>query len=136
MSIQKIKPLKIKVGDIYGRLTFLRHVGRDKMGELWECRCVCGNIKIYHEYHITRTSQHVRSCGCLNSELASTRMKRHNSKNGLVFHGEANMTKEYRAWKAMTYVVLLNQSMDSQRAYACHLVSHMCRIQSFSWRTL
>lgn len=59
----------------FGRLLVLKDSGRNKWGAvMWECICDCGN------YHTTNTnmlkSGKAKSCGCLNRERASERMKK------------------------------------------------------------
>lgn len=55
---------KVQVGQVYGRLTIKKCLGRDKNKKLiWEAECSCGNV-------ITTTSDLIlsgstRSCGCL-----------------------------------------------------------------------
>ena len=58
---------KVEVGQVYGRLTIRKFLGRNHNKKLmWEAECSCGNV-------ITVTSDlvrngHTRSCGCLKRE--------------------------------------------------------------------
>ena len=58
------------VGQVYGRLTVIKEVGRNKQSRvLWLCRCECGK-----ERTIAGTTLRqgiTRSCGCLNRELST-----------------------------------------------------------------
>lgn len=93
-------------GTRYGRLVVVEFDKTDNRGiAFWKCRCDCGNV-------ISITSASVRyglskSCGCLAKELTSVRSRR---------HGEARLTKEYRAWaglKARCYT-------PSDQRYNCY----------------
>ena len=63
---------KVEVGQIYGRLTIRKCLGRNHNKKLiWEAECSCGNI-------VTVTSDlirngHTRSCGCLKKEQTKER---------------------------------------------------------------
>lgn len=63
---------KVQVGQVYGRLTIKKCLGRNKHKKLiWEAECSCGNV-------ITVTSDLIlsgdtRSCGCLQKELNTKR---------------------------------------------------------------
>jgi hypothetical protein len=70
--------LKLRVdliGKRFGRLSVVSAEGCNKRGAmLWKCKCDCGN-----ESHVTTTMLNrgkTKSCGCLNRELASERMKK------------------------------------------------------------
>lgn len=64
---------KYQSGQIYNRLTLLQ---RD-VGSKWLCRCSCGTEKIIDVFSLK--ANRIKSCGCLNKELASTLMvKQHN----------------------------------------------------------
>ncbi|SRR5712692_7924723 len=63
-------------GQIFGRLTVLRCVGRDKhRNALWLCRCECGK-----EVEVVRASlvrELTQSCGCLRQEVTSAQFSKH-----------------------------------------------------------
>ena len=66
------KQTRVKVGQVYGRLTIKRLIGRDHNKKLvWEAECSCGNI-IRVTSEAVRSGQ-TRSCGCLRSELNTKR---------------------------------------------------------------
>jgi hypothetical protein len=69
----------------YGKLIVIREFGKK-----WECLCDCGKTTFVSSRHLRRTSEPTRSCGCEGSR----------NKIGLnsLTHGEANKSKEYRAW--------------------------------------
>lgn len=79
--------IKIKKGDIYGRLTLLELVEvENRTGRYWKCQCNCGKISI------TSTSALIggsKSCGCLVSETSILLRTTH----GL------SKTLEYKLWK-------------------------------------
>ena len=42
-------------GKIFNRLTVIKHYGQDdKKHNLWECQCICGNIKITRGYKMRK----------------------------------------------------------------------------------
>lgn len=61
---------------------------------MWKVRCDCGNEKVVNGY--TLRSGQSKSCGCLNSELASLRQKQNPTYKQT--HGMSN-TKFYRHWQ-------------------------------------
>lgn len=66
------RPYKDLTGQIFGRLTVIKDVGRAKSGDvLWECECSCIERK-----HMVATSSnlqrlHTQSCGCYAKEQNS-----------------------------------------------------------------
>jgi hypothetical protein len=57
---------------VFGRLTALRCVGRNKQGKaVWLCRCSCGNEVEVKSNHLV--SGHTHSCGCIQQEKAAAR---------------------------------------------------------------
>jgi hypothetical protein len=84
-------------GETYGRLTVRKYAGKDKNGRLtWECVCTCGTVVV--KYTMLLRTGKVRSCGCLQSEVAAahcTSMTRHG-------HYKNNRpTPEWSAWLSM-----------------------------------
>lgn len=77
-------PLMDLTGQRFGRLEVLEMVrGRPKkagfMGPaLWKCKCDCGKQAIVHTSQL-RTG-HTQSCGCLHSEIMSSRKGKPRSK--------------------------------------------------------
>ena len=77
-------------GRRFGRLTVIRSEGKNKHGiYMWLCECDCGNTKVLSGSELRRGN--VRSCGCLNRELARER---------LIKHGYSG-TKIYAEWNKM-----------------------------------
>lgn len=63
-------------GKRYGRLLVARQAGRDKHGNvMWLCRCDCKTEKAINGESLRQG--HTKSCGCLNSELATARKYKH-----------------------------------------------------------
>ena len=79
-----------KVGDKFGRLTFLGLAHRNERRVwYWNVSCDCGKQKVVIGSHVRRGI--VRSCGCLRDEVASDNFKTH-GKSG---------TKVHKTWKAI-----------------------------------
>ena len=84
------------LGTIIGRLKVVKLIKQDKKkNKYWECVCSCGKTCIVRQDHL-KTGR-IKSCGCLNQELASARMK--NNKIS-VTHG-LSKTRLYHIWQAM-----------------------------------
>lgn len=61
-------------GKKFNRLTVLELAERNSSGQIqWKCRCNCGNIIFATTTYLK--SGHTKSCGCLNKEKASKRLK-------------------------------------------------------------
>lgn len=61
-------------GKKINRLTVLELAERNSSGQIqWKCRCNCGNIIFATTTYLK--SGHTKSCGCLNKEKASKRLK-------------------------------------------------------------
>lgn len=85
-------PLRDLTGRKFGRLTVINRAESDTFGHArWNCLCECG------KYHIVSGSNlllgHVKSCGCLNEELAGGRLRKHG------MHG----SRINRIWKEMRH---------------------------------
>lgn len=68
------KPLDIKVGDVYTRLTvieepFSKRSASGRCERFVKCQCSCGTIKVVSLNSLRMKS--TKSCGCLNVERAS-----------------------------------------------------------------
>lgn len=70
-------------GQRFGRLVAVNHLFKQNT---WRCRCDCGRYTLASGWHLRHGG--VRSCGCLNSELAAARKRTH----GLTH------TREYIIW--------------------------------------
>lgn len=79
----------ISVGDIFSRLTVMRHLGKRKGLRYWLCRCQCGNTTEVWGTNLSRGL--TRSCGCLRDEIHTTHGHYKNRKP----------TREYVSWTAM-----------------------------------
>ena len=60
-------------GKKYGRLTAINFVERKDKKTYWKCKCDCGNEIIVPTNYLV--SGNTKSCGCLNKELSSERLK-------------------------------------------------------------
>ena len=78
--------LKDITGLRFGRLIVIRQINRRGSHTRWLCQCDCGET---HAVEITNLRNgHVKSCGCLQRELARKRKTTHGKKH----------TREYRIW--------------------------------------
>jgi len=78
------------VGHVYGRLEVISKKGKTNNGNyLWKCLCECGKTSIVSGGNLR--NGHTRSCGCLNSEVASKTHKTHGMRK----------TPIYNTWLAM-----------------------------------
>ncbi len=63
-------------GQKFNRLTVIELGERNKSGQIqWKCKCDCGNVVLATTTYIK--TGHTKSCGCLNREKASNRLKDH-----------------------------------------------------------
>lgn len=87
------------VGVRFGRLVVISRAENIKRNTRWNCRCDCGNEIVAYGCHLK--SGRTKSCGCLNSELASDRFKTHGKTNTRLFCIWQNMHKrcEYQGHK-------------------------------------
>lgn len=60
-------------GQIFNRLTVICRAENKKKKTCWHCKCSCGNSSIVSATHLK--SGKILSCGCLNLEINSIRMK-------------------------------------------------------------
>ena len=67
-------------GQRFHRLIPIKYLGHSK----WKCKCDCGNIVDVFTQNLKRSN--TKSCGCLNSELASIRSTTHGLGNHPVYH--------------------------------------------------
>ncbi len=77
--------LKDLTGQKFNRLTAIKYLG----GRKWRCKCDCGRIIDVFTNNLTRGN--TKSCGCLNSEVASGRLLKHGKTNTRLFHIFATM---------------------------------------------
>lgn len=77
-------------GKKFNRLTVIKrsHIDSDNF-IVWECKCECGNTVFVRAYPLKKGN--IKSCGCLNNELRSQRVKTH----GL------SKLPIYMVWKSM-----------------------------------
>ncbi len=86
------------IGARIGRLTVVRRSENASNGRTrWQCRCDCGREIVAGVSNLK--SGHTRSCGCLNSEVASAKARRTNLSHG---HNQVGkQTPTHRSWDAM-----------------------------------
>lgn len=89
------KPLDI-TGQIYGRLTAIRRLGKINRDSLWAFRCECGATV---ETALGKVrSGHTKSCGCLQRQITSEMRFRHGQSNA---GGRQQESRLYRIWQNM-----------------------------------
>jgi len=84
----------------FGRLTALNDIGSDKYSSrFWECLCECGKFTVVRTADLT--SGHIKSCGCLRSELSSKRAKKNLTAGTLskLSKGEGNLNSLFGDYK-------------------------------------
>lgn len=86
------------IGQRFGRLTVISRNGTLGGHSAWLCRCDCGNKKTVVLQNLK--SGGVRSCGCLNKEIAPERGRRSKIGERSKIHGDFG-TKLYGVWAAM-----------------------------------
>jgi hypothetical protein len=84
------KPLIVKEGDKYNRLTIIREIeptisSYNKIRRRFECICDCGNI--WKGFLFVLRNGTTKSCGCFKTETTTTHGKKY--------------TVEYRTWLGM-----------------------------------
>lgn len=97
----RVKYKPIEVGDRFGRLVITAFAG-SKRGSgtnqlFWLCKCDCGTVSVKRDANLKNKT--VRSCGCLQPEIAAIK-----GRQTLLRHGEAVNGKEaveYSAWRGM-----------------------------------
>lgn len=91
-----VKYPPVKAGDVCGKFTVIRQVTVDSYGAYFECRCVCGALRVIPAFQIKSKTR--ISCGC------ATRSKKHGMSNTAVFKRWSGMmrrcyganTKDYK----------------------------------------
>lgn len=76
-------------GQKFNRLLVLRKIDTGKKMTYYECLCDCGNRHVANGAMIK--SGHIKSCGCLQREITSERLKAHGF----------SKTRLYRVWQGM-----------------------------------
>jgi hypothetical protein len=84
---------KDMAGNVYGRLSVVRHMPDGGKKSVWLCRCSCGTEKAIARQLLV--SGRAMSCGCLSRELAAERNATHGHCKGYV------SSKAYTAWQNM-----------------------------------
>lgn len=98
---------RISIGDKFGRLTVIkldhgkRYVrnGKEYVRKAWLCKCDCGNMSTVREDQLLDKTKPVRSCGCLQRDVASQYMKTHHVPPK---HGDSH-ERIHNIWYLMLY---------------------------------
>lgn len=80
-------------GRRFGRLVILSRGPNQGASARWCCVCDCGGSVLVPTYSLN--TGNTKSCGCLQSEIASRNGRRNAT------HGESHLTAEYRTWSDM-----------------------------------
>lgn len=80
-------------GKKFNRLTVISLGERNKFNQIqWLCKCECGNTILATTTYLK--SGHTKSCGCLNKENASNRLKKEKFKKARANYRANNFLKE------------------------------------------
>jgi hypothetical protein len=120
------------IGNKYGRLTILEVIPDTRPTQV-KCKCDCGNEHICAQADVV--SGHTQSCGCLQSEQASTANTKdwtgHVADSGIEFlHQDYKNDKGQWMWKCKCGVCGNLFSELPARINNGHVTSCGCRIQS------
>lgn len=75
-SVNPQKTFHNRVGEVYGLLTVVKYLGRDKWNKgVWLCKCKCG--KTIESTTQNLTTGNTTSCGCEHSRLAAAAQYKH-----------------------------------------------------------
>mgnify|MGYP007075839433 CR=1 FL=1 len=83
-------------GQRFGRLTVIGRSGEHNRQVLWLCKCDCGQTAKVTGGNLR--SGHTKSCGCLNQEASSIRMKLQRYGEGADGH---TYTRLHRIWRGL-----------------------------------
>ena len=87
-------------GQRFGRWVALERVGATKNGQsLWLCKCDCGKQKIVHMSDLRNGSS--QSCGCLQRELSSARLREKTGERAIHYKNGSKKTRLCRIWSGM-----------------------------------
>ena len=84
-------------GQTFERLTVFSRAELPGDKAAWNCRCACGGRSVVRGTDLRRGI--IRSCGCLNRQLASQRMEARALRHGHARSGA--WTRTYNTWRAM-----------------------------------
>ena len=85
------------IGKRFNKLIVIKYLGKSK----WLCLCDCGNKTIVSSGNLK--SNHVKSCGCLNKEIARKKLTTHNLSNTRIYKIFMGMKKRCYNQKAINY---------------------------------
>lgn len=87
------RAIKIKVGDVYGRLTVVERAAENAPNRKtrWRCICECGNEVTVISTSLTHKTNPTTSCGCYNRERTSEAKTTHGMRH----------IREYGIWYDM-----------------------------------
>lgn len=87
--------IKLKEGQKINNLTTIKYIG----DSLWECRCICGNIKNINSYRLSIGK--TKSCGCLKRQISRQTIKKAIDKRRKY---SPDITSARRIWQNYCYM--------------------------------
>jgi hypothetical protein len=89
--------VNIEKGQIFNRLTVIEMIGKSNQGHIiYNCKCICGNIKAVIGSSLKRGTQ--QSCGCLRLENSAKLGKSRQGKSHLD-KGESGLNQLYSQYR-------------------------------------
>jgi hypothetical protein len=96
-------PIKNLENQVFGRLTALRCVGRNKRANaVWLCRCLCSGKEI-EVANSELVSGQTQSCGCTRQEKTVARNAAHCGSASPSFKHGRSKESVYNSWSAMVH---------------------------------
>lgn len=95
------------VGKQFGRLTVVKQIESINYRSRFLCHCECGNTKKVLGQNLL--SGHVKSCGCLHSEISRKRIEKYNLSDGRESHGQTK-SRLYNIWEGIKTRCLKKES--------------------------
>ena len=91
-------PLEL-VGMRFGRLVVIVRSKTSSRRSAWLCKCDCGEQKVVIGQNLVKGK--TRSCGCLQREEQSERIKKSNTVHGHNRAGRGNQSPTWNSWSSM-----------------------------------
>lgn len=107
-------------GQKFGRLIVVQKTDeRSRDGEImWLCECECGNYKIVRTSSLKNNN--IRSCGCLNTEVAKDKLAKVNEYQRAELHPNWQGKAEIKSW-LFTQIATWKQQVLVINDYTCNV---------------
>jgi len=122
-----MRAIKVKVGDVFGRLTVTAQAESRNGKTRWVCRCECGGETTVQSTNLTRPKNPQISCGCYNRERTSEAKTTHG-------HSGAKGRKKsrtYNIWAEMKRRCI-DSTRDNYYLYGGRGISYDPRWEDFT----